>query len=113
MIIKDTHSTQISLNFEVSEIACQSYLHWKVQFKFRWEFLFGVQAIREIYPPKAAICMDLNTQSLNIVGAIGPPGIISQIQLNLIPTLVQSQWHSAYIWLYLSEPRNSNKVEIT
>ena len=39
--------------------------------------------------------MDLHSECLNIVCAIGPAGEIRQVKLNLIPAFIQSHGHCA------------------
>ena len=80
-----------------------SNLHRKVQFKLRWEFLLRVQAIREVYPSQATVCMDLYSQCLHIISTISSLGEINQVKLDLIPSLIHSQWHSANVGLYSSD----------
>ena len=78
------------------------YLHWKIQFKFWWEFFFQVKGVREINPSQLAICMNLNSRCLNMVGSICFSGKISKILLDCIASLIHPQWHTAYIWLHSS-----------
>lgn len=78
------------------------FLHWKVEFELRWEFLFRIKAVGEINPSKAAVCMNLNSQRLNIISTICSSGQIGKIQLNLIPSVIHPQWHGADIWLHSS-----------
>lgn len=40
--------------------------------------------------------MDLHSQRLNVVGTVGSSCEIRQVELNLIPTLIQSHGHCAY-----------------
>ena len=39
--------------------------------------------------------MDLDPESLNIIGAVRPPGEVCQVELDLVPALVQSHGHGA------------------
>ena len=39
--------------------------------------------------------MDLDSQSLNVVCAIRSPREIGQVELDLVPALIQSHWHCA------------------
>ena len=43
--------------------------------------------------------MDLNSESLYVVGTVSSSGEIGKIELNLIPSLIQSHWHCADEWL--------------
>ena len=39
-------------------------------------------------------------QGLDVVGTVGTSGEIRQVELNLIPSLIESHWHCANEWLY-------------
>ena len=39
--------------------------------------------------------MDLNPQCLHVVGPVGSPGEVGQVELDLVPALVQSHRHRA------------------
>ena len=39
--------------------------------------------------------MDLNPQRLHVVGPVGSPGEVGQVELDLVPALVQSHRHRA------------------
>jgi len=43
-----------------------------------------------------------DTQSLYIIGPIGPASKVRKVELDLIPTLIESHGHGAYEWLYTS-----------
>lgn len=47
--------------------------------------------------------MNLHPQCLYIIRSISPLGKISQIQLDLIPALIHSQWHCADVWFHSSD----------
>jgi len=57
------------------------------------QLLFAVQAVGEVDPTDAAICMELDLQCLNVVGPVGAACEIRQVELNLIPTFVQTHRH--------------------
>lgn len=59
----------------------KSNLHWKVQFELWREFLFRVEAVREVNPSQATVCMYLNLQCLHIISTICSLGEISQVKL--------------------------------
>lgn len=44
--------------------------------------------------------MDLYTQRLDIVGSVSPPGEVRQVELNLVPAVIQPHWHCADEWLH-------------
>lgn len=45
-----------------------------------------------------AISMDLNPQRLNIIGAVSSTCEVCQIELNLVPALIQPHGHRADKW---------------
>jgi len=46
--------------------------------------------------------MNLNTEGLNVVCTIGSPCEIRQVELNLVPTFIQSHGHRTDEWLHTS-----------
>jgi hypothetical protein len=58
------------------------------------KLLLGVQTVREVYSADATVGVDLHPQGLNVVGTVGSSSEIRQIELNLVPALVQSHGHS-------------------
>ena len=36
----------------------------------------------------------------NVVGSVGPPRVVRQVELNLIPAFVESHGHGADEWFY-------------
>jgi len=70
-------------------------LDGKKEFEFWWQLFLGVQSVGEVDTTDAAICMDLHTQGLNIVGTIGSSSKITQIELDLIPAVIKTHGHRA------------------
>ena len=66
------------------------------KFELRGQFFFRVEPIREVDSPHSAIRMNLNSQCLNIVGAVGSSGEIREIELDLIPAFVKPHGHGTY-----------------
>ena len=44
--------------------------------------------------------MDLDSEGLYVVGTVSSTGEIGQVELNLIPSLIESHGHCANEWLY-------------
>lgn len=42
--------------------------------------------------------MNGDSKGLNVIASIGSSGEIRKIELNLIPTLIESHWHSTDEW---------------
>jgi len=81
------------------------------------QLVFGVEPIREVDSSDAAVGVDLNSETggmgetsisngafqalsdlpegLNVVGAVGSSGEVGQVELNLVPALIESHWHRA------------------
>lgn len=38
---------------------------------------------------------DLYTQSLDVVGSVRSPSEVGQVELNLVPSIIQPHWHGA------------------
>ena len=69
--------------------------NWQEKLEFWRELIFSVESVREIDSSDSAVCMNLNSKSLYIVSTIGSSREIRQVELNLIPALIKSHWHSA------------------
>ena len=51
-------------------------LNWKIKFKFRRKFIFGIKSIGEIDSSNSAICVNLNSRGFDIVCPICSSGKI-------------------------------------
>ena len=78
------------------------------EFELWWELVFGVQSVGEIDASNTAVGMDLHSkqqrrvtkknclpEGLDVVGTVGSPGEIRQVELNLVPALIESHGHGA------------------
>ena len=74
--------------------------NWQEKLEFWGELVLGVESVGEIDSSNSAVCMDLNSKSLYVVGTISSPCEIGQVELNLIPALIQSHGHCANKRLY-------------
>lgn len=75
-------------------------LYREIEFELCRELIFRVEAVCKVHPANAAVGMNLYPEGLHIVGAIGPAGEISQVELYLVPSLIQPHGHSADEWLH-------------
>jgi len=73
-------------------------LNRQEELELRWKFLLGVKSVRKVYSTNTTIGMNCHTQSFYIVATVSPTGEIRQIELNLIPSLIQPHWHGADKW---------------
>ena len=76
--------------------------NWQEELELWWELVLGVESIGEIDSSDSAVGMDLNSQSLYVVGSVSSSREIRQVELNLIPTLIQSHGHRTDEWLHSS-----------
>ena len=67
--------------------------HRQEQFEFRRQLILSVQSIREVDSSDSAVGVNLHPQRLYVVGTVGPTGEIRQVELNLVPALVQPHRH--------------------
>jgi hypothetical protein len=67
----------------------------QVQLKLRGQFVFRVEPITEVYASDAAVRVDLNPEGLDVVGAVRATREVAQVELDLIPALVESHGHRA------------------
>jgi len=71
-------------------------LNWKEQLELGRQFLFGIQAVGEIDATDATVGVDLDTQCFDVIRTVSSACEISKIELDLIPSFIQSHWHGAY-----------------
>ena len=72
---------------------------WQEQFEFGWQLILGVEPVGEVDSSNSTIRMNLHPERLYVVGTVGSASEIRQVELNLVPALVQSHGHCAYEWL--------------
>jgi len=70
-------------------------LNGQEKLEFLRQFVLGIQAIAEVYSANAAVCVNLNAETFDVVRAVGAACKIRQIKLNLIPSFVESHGHRA------------------
>ena len=57
--------------------------------------ILSVKSIREVNSSNSAVGVDLNSEGFYVVGTVSSSGEIRQVELNLIPSLIQSHRHGA------------------
>ena len=72
---------------------------WQEELELGWKLVFGVESVREINSSNSAVSVDLNSKGLYIVGTISSSGEIRQVELNLIPSFIESHGHGTDEWL--------------
>ena len=68
-------------------------LYRQEQFEFRWQLILRVQPVGEVHAAYSAVGVYLHAQRFHVVGTVGAAGKIRQIELDLIPALVQPHRH--------------------
>jgi len=74
--------------------------NWQEQLEFWGQFLLGVQAVGEVQSTNSAICVQRHSERLDVVRAVCTSREVREVELNLIPALIQSHRHRADEWLY-------------
>ena len=72
---------------------------WQEKLELGWELILGVESVGEVDSSNSTVGVDLNSQSLYIIGTVGSSSEIRQIELNLIPAFIESHGHGADEWL--------------
>ena len=72
---------------------------WQEKFELWWKLILGVKSIREVDSSNSAVGVDLNSESFYIVCTVSSSCEIRQVELNLVPALIQSHWHGTDEWL--------------
>ena len=57
--------------------------------------------------------MNLHSQGLNVIGTVGTAGKVGQIELNLVPTLIQSHGHGTNEGLHTGSRLIVRRAETT
>jgi len=70
-------------------------LHRQEELELRRQLLFRVKAVGKVDPSDATVGVDLHAQSLDVVGTVSTASEIRQVELDLVPTLVQAHRHGA------------------
>mmetsp|Transcript_1197 Transcript_1197/g.3493 ORF Transcript_1197/g.3493 Transcript_1197/m.3493 type:complete len:203 (+) Transcript_1197:241-849(+) len=65
------------------------------ELELRRQLLFAVETVREVDAADAAVRMQLHPQGLDVVRTVGAAGEVRQVELDLVPTLVQTHRHGA------------------
>lgn len=105
-LISRTETSCAIIDWSCSARSCSLALwfagNWQEELELWWKLVFGIKSVWEVNSSNSAVSVDLYSQSLNIVGTVGSPGEIRQVELNLVPSLIESHWHCANEWLYTS-----------
>jgi len=70
-------------------------LNGEIKFEFRRKLVFGVKTIGKVDAANPTVSVDLNSERLDVVGAVCSPREVGKIELDLIPAVVESHRHRA------------------
>ena len=70
-------------------------LNRQKQLKLRRQLVFAIEAVRKVDAPHSAIRVNLHSQCLYVVRAVSAAGKVREVELDLIPSFVQSHGHCA------------------
>ena len=70
-------------------------LHWQKQLKLGRQLVFAIEAVRKVDAPHAAVGVNLHAQRFYVVCAISAAREVGEVELDLVPALIQSHRHSA------------------
>ena len=68
-------------------------LNRQEELELRRELLLGVKPIGKVDSSDSAVCVNRNSQCLDVVCAVSPSSEVRQVELNLVPPLVQAHGH--------------------
>ena len=71
------------------------FLDGQKQLELWGEFLLRVETIWEINSSDSAVGMDRDSEGFNVVATIGPASEVWQVELDLIPSLIEPHGHGA------------------
>jgi len=70
-------------------------LHRQEELELWGELFFRVQTVGEVDSSDTTVGVDLHSQSLDVVGPVRPSREVRQVELDLVPALVQTHGHGA------------------
>ena len=74
--------------------------HGQEKLELRGQLVLGVETVREVNSSNSAVGVDLNSEGLDVVGAVSSTREVGKVELNLVPALVQPHGHGADEWLH-------------
>ena len=92
--------------------------NWQEEFELWWKLILRVESVGEVDSSNSTVGMNLDSQSLYVIGTIGSASEIRQVELNLVPALIKSHRHCANkrlhpcCWLIVrcSEPSSNTLI---
>ena len=88
-------------------------LDGQVKLELLRQLLLRVETVGEVDSANTAVGVDLHTQGLNVVGAVGATREVRQVKLDLVPTLVKAHGHGANEGLHASSRLIVGRAEAT
>ena len=75
------------------------FLDGKEEFEFWGELFLAVQSVGKVYSSDSAVGVDGHAKGFDVIAAIGSTGEVGQVELDLVPALVEPHGHGADEWL--------------
>ncbi|GLH10067.1 Protein of unknown function [Gryllus bimaculatus] len=66
-----------------------------VELELGRQLVLGVEAVGEVHAAHAAVGVDLHARRLDVVGAVGAAREVRQVELDLVPAVVEADGHRA------------------
>jgi hypothetical protein len=66
-------------------------LNRQEKLKLGRQFVFRVEAVREVDTADPTVCVDLHSEGFDVVGSVSAAGEVREVELNLVPSLLQVQ----------------------
>ena len=67
----------------------------KEKLELWWQLVLSVEAVGEVDSPDSAVGVNLHAEGLDVVCAVRPPREVTQVELDLVPALVEAHGHGA------------------
>ena len=74
--------------------------NWEEKFELGRKLILSVESVGEVDSSDSAVSVDLDSEGLYVVGTVSSSGEIRQVELNLIPSFIESHRHGTDEWLY-------------
>lgn len=90
-----------------------THLDGQEELELRGKLVFAIEPIGEVDTADAAVCVDLNSQRLDVVGAVSASGEVTEVELDLVPAVVKAHWHCADKWLHSGRRLEHRSIGVT
>lgn len=98
MSMHSNYSMKMSCNYSMKLYSIKQsllFLDWQEEFKFRRQFFLWIEAIWKVNSTNSAISVDGDSKSFDIIASIGSSGEVWEVELDLVPALIEPHRHGA------------------